>query len=120
MKYEDFISECRKLAPHQFETTGIDSHQRYSYRKNERQRIFGEDHANFKDIEYMLSVEWEVGGMHGGNCWDNRSPSAYISSNPPEDLTELDNILEKFRPTLTFLQYRKLTNELVEKESRTI
>lgn len=83
---------------------------------NWRTKKYNED----KDIQQFdaLYVEWETGGTSGGSCWDDSDPRPYSTNALPEELTDLDIILEHFKPDLTFLQYRKLTNSLIKISSR--
>ena len=57
--------------------------------------------------------------MSGGNCWNDDEPTGYSSDNPPEELTSLDTILEKYKPDISYLEYKVLANKLVEHGSRT-
>lgn len=73
------------------------------------------------DDEKCIKVEWRVGGQGGGSCWDDGETDRHypLDADPEEELTELDKILEIFAPNLTFLQYKKLTREVVTRGSRT-
>ena len=115
MKYEDFLLECAVLAPNQLKEVGLyKDERRYSWaRYDEWKSVYDGNRKQMKEIKYILYVEWETGGVSGGSCWDHSDPQPYTSNKSPEELTELDNILEKFKPDLSFIQYRKLTNELI-------
>ena len=64
-----------------------------------------------------LSVYWKTGGMSGGSCWDTGEPKLYAErGDPPEELKELDTLLESIRPEISFLQYKLLTSSLVDVE----
>jgi hypothetical protein len=62
----------------------------------------------------FISVKWSTGGMHGGGYGQEDVPLPFTSSDPPEELDELDIILEVVAPNLTFLQYKNLCREVVE------
>jgi predicted kinase len=63
----------------------------------------------------MRSTEWCAGGAYG-NCWDDsKSP---VAAEDPLPFKELDDLLLKIVPELSFLQYRKIQNECVTSESR--
>ncbi len=55
-------------------------------------------------------VRWVIGGINGGNCWDDGGHYSLTAEEEPE-FESLDNILMDVYPSLTFLQYRKLMNE---------
>lgn len=50
-----------------------------------------------------------IGGMSGGNCWDDTEPSWQGSYDKKEGL-DLSFILEKVCPQITYLQYKKIEN----------
>lgn len=74
------------------------------------------DKGETKDCIYAY---WSTGGMSGGNCWNDDAPTAYTSSDKPEDLTDLDKIIEAFKADVSFIQYKALVNELVEYDTYT-
>ena len=56
-----------------------------------------------------LQVRWMTGGAWGGNCWGDRDPSSYQPDPQPEpEFEELDDILLRVVPNLSFLQYKKI------------
>lgn len=65
--------------------------------------------------EPCISVSWTTGGVTGGSCW-NDEPTRHrgVSSEPPQELTGLDIILEALYPDVSFMAYRKLVREVVE------
>lgn len=60
-----------------------------------------------------LQVQWHTGGMSGGNCWDSSEPRPYTSDEQPPELGDLDKVLERLQPSITFLQYKKLCSQLL-------
>lgn len=66
----------------------------------------------------QLRVKWETGGVGGGSCWEDSNPQPYTSNEQPEELTDLDNLLEEIAPNITFLQYRNLA-KLIKNSSYT-
>lgn len=60
--------------------------------------------------ELYLEASWVTGGLTGGSCWDEGESRYYPvpAEDEPEDEV-VDSILEKVCPSLTFLQYRRLT-----------
>ena len=58
----------------------------------------------------QLEVKWLTGGQSGGNCWHSYDETRYYSvdGEPEPEFEELDEILEKICPQITYLQYRKL------------
>ena len=67
-------------------------------------------------IEY-IEVHWCTGGMTGGSCWgDDPQPR---ESDQPEELTQLDQIIEKVSPDISFLKYKNLCAEIVHTDTYT-
>lgn len=60
-----------------------------------------------------ISKQWTTGGLTGGNCWDGDA-STPISAEPEPEFVELDEVLEKVCPTISFLQYKKLCQSLIQ------
>jgi len=74
-----------------------------------------------KELRHVLRTEWYIGGVSGGSCWDDGSENNHysvVSDSSPEELTILDAILLKFCPSINFLEYKILTNKLVEYKTR--
>jgi len=63
------------------------------------------------DFEKRMVVYqmWETGGISGGSCWENSNPQHYSNSEPVPEWTALDEVLEILAPSLTFLQFRKIS-----------
>jgi hypothetical protein len=60
-----------------------------------------------------IEVEWMTGGAWGGNCWDDSDPSSYSPAPDPEkELKDLDAILEKICPDISFMQYKVLMQKI--------
>lgn len=59
-----------------------------------------------------ISVSWTTGGTSGASCWGGESIYP-IRPDPPKELNELDIILEAVVPSLTFLQYKRITKNVV-------
>ena len=70
-----------------------------------------------QEKESYLWVRWVTGGTTGGSCWGGELYNR--SSEPAQDLTSLDTILEYANPTITFLQYKKLIREIVQTRQET-
>lgn len=68
--------------------------------------------------EYIL-CEWVSGGRAGGNCWGGVEDRP-IDPEESAELTELDSILEKVSPSITFLQYKSLVKDLIKSGTYTI
>lgn len=65
--------------------------------------------------ETYIQTSWVVGGRTGGS-W--RGGKHYRREAEPEpEFEELDAILEKSCPGITFLQYKRLCSVLIEKDS---
>lgn len=61
----------------------------------------------------LRSDKWCMGGTYG-NCWnDHLSP---VSPEEPLEFEELDDLLEKIAPNVTFLHYKKIRSQCVKTE----
>lgn len=76
---------------------------------------FSWHNAEWKD-RTALTVEWQTGGMSGGNCWGGE-PNWPLDSDPEPGFNELDEILMKICPDIGLLQYRKI-EQLIQRTSR--
>jgi hypothetical protein len=56
----------------------------------------------------LHSSSWSMGGTYG-NCWD--SELGTIDAEPQPEFHEFDELMEKLCPTITFLQYKKISRE---------
>ena len=56
---------------------------------------------------------WSLGGTWG-DCWG--SHGSVSPGERPDGMAELDTLLEKVAPNISFLQYKKITNECVSTE----
>lgn len=65
---------------------------------------------SLKKTKYMYSESWSAGGSWG-DCWGNEGT---ISPDTPLNFKELDELLEKICPNITYLQYKKIQRECVE------
>jgi len=69
-----------------------------------------------EDGRYLYSDSWSLGGSWC-NCWGD---SGSVSGEPvPSSFTELDMLLEKICPTITFLQYKNIFSQCVETKTYT-
>lgn len=69
--------------------------------------------------EHWIYAQWVSGGTGGGSCWDNGDEDRHyaISGEPPQELVDLDKILEAVAPNISFIQYRVLERTCVETSS---
>ena len=78
------------------------------YKDNFEDVYLRTNYYSHKDKEKIVgcSIEWVVGGMTGGSY---RGGELYSCSAEPEpEFEQLDTILEKVCPNVTFLQYKKI------------
>ena len=67
----------------------------------------------------FLEVSWRYGGVSGGSCWDDGKDHHYSMTGDPEpSFEDLDKLLLKVAPNISFLVYRNLENKLVERDER--
>lgn len=73
------------------------------------------DESNLKveDDGYLYSEKWIVGGY----THDRMGTSWNVDVEEPLEFEELDTLLEKLVPNITYLQYKKLSKAVVEKEN---
>ena len=62
---------------------------------------------DLKKAKALISEEWAIGGMTGGNCWGDAHSS--VTREDPKDIILLDEFLEQYMPNITLLQYKRLT-----------
>ena len=67
-----------------------------------------------------LEVRWLSGGVTGGNCWDTDDDTRYepVDVEPEDEFYQLDSILERVCPNISYLHFRKL-EKLIEHDSET-
>ncbi len=70
--------------------------------------------SNVKDLKYLESDTWSLGGESWG--WDGSKHP--VSAEEPRNFDEFDELLEKVCPTITFLQYKKLYKACVTMEEK--
>ena len=110
MEYHEFLEKCKEI--YHDESLKFDGQLEETYRDKSVFRYWEKPEIE----EARLYVEWETGGSRGGSCWGGVS-EGYSSDDPPKELTLLDTILEKLCPNLSFLQFRRLCNNLMKYDS---
>ena len=82
----------------------------------EYSRYFKPEKIDKRLYKEALYFSCDIGGYSGGNCWDDTEPSYYRNNNELS-YDKLDSLLEKVCPKLSFLEYRKITKLLSEKQT---
>lgn len=104
MTYEKFLEKILD-AGIEWKTPLLNAHYRY-YRPKDWKPEYGPD---------QLYVEWETGGVSGGSCWEDSDPRPYTIRDVREpEFKDLDKTILLFWPTIGFIQYKDLVNELVK------
>lgn len=67
--------------------------------------------------EPVIYCRYKTGGYHGGSCWGDK-PEGYTEEPPANRFKVLDLVLEKLKPNITYLQYKKIDN-LIHNNSET-
>ena len=71
----------------------------------------------FKELDqFLIKIEWVIGGKTGGSCYG----SEHMEPREPEpepEFEDLDKILEVMHPELTFLQYKRLSREVIQSDT---
>lgn len=123
MTYQDFINKVAELAGGDISKYGNSELQhvgkpvKLNY-YSDWEPVHGKL-SKYSETKYILRVEWSTGGMSGGNCWNDCAPTYRASDEQPAEFQLLDTILEHFKPNISFIQYKLLTQTLVEHGSRT-
>lgn len=61
-----------------------------------------------------IEIYWCTGGQSGGSCWGGEHYP--VSGDPEPEFEDLDQILEAVCPGISFLQYKRLCQEVIEFE----
>lgn len=86
----------------------------YDVVKKDAWKVFAESNGLYVNDEGILSGEsWSLGGSWN-DCWGNTGTVS--PSSAPEGFRELDDLLEKVAPNISFMQYKKILNECVSKK----
>lgn len=74
------------------------------------------------NMDDIIRTEWTTGGVSGGGYWDeSKTDNRYSTSGEPEpEFVELDKLLEKLCPNISYFEYKKLTKGLIEYTDYTI
>ncbi len=64
----------------------------------------------------LVYSRYESGGVSGGSCWDSSNPQPYTSERPKNHMKILDLVLEKLCPNITYLDYKKISELIVNSE----
>jgi hypothetical protein len=91
MTYDQFLDIIKDLLE-------LDDYCPYTYEK-----IFGDDWRSNKE-EYVIFVEWDNGGVVN-NIYSRTKSIIYKEDEP--DFDELDDILERIEPNISYLKYKK-------------
>jgi hypothetical protein len=65
--------------------------------------------------EPVIYCRYETGGYRGGNCYDSKS-KPYTEEPPKDRFKVLEMVLEKLKPNITFLQYKKIERLIYNNE----
>ena len=82
--------------------------------KNEGLRASKED----EKITPALTAIWCIEGAMGGSCWGGEPKDALIDPEPEPEFEDLDDLLLKIAPNISFLQYKKLCNSVKKEHYR--
>jgi len=58
--------------------------------------------------EPVIYRRYSTGGVSGGSCWDEGNPQPYTEDEPKDGFRVLELVLEKLKPSITFLQYKQI------------
>lgn len=60
--------------------------------------------------EPVIYQRYELGGYSGGNCWGDEAQP--YTADPPENWVVFDYVFELIKPEITYLQFRKVENQV--------
>lgn len=63
--------------------------------------------------EGIISVDWTIGGITGGDCWGSDADIPRTADPEPE-FEDLDKILAEVCPNISFLQYKRLCQAIIK------
>ena len=68
----------------------------------------------------FFEESWRIGGEQGGSCWDDGTEDHHcpITASPEPPMSDLDELLLKVAPNISFLVYRNLENKLLQRDER--
>jgi len=66
--------------------------------------------------EPVIYCRYETGGYSGGSCWDDSDPQPYYNDVPKDRFKVLELVLEKLKPNITYLQYKKIESMIHDNE----
>jgi len=70
--------------------------------------------AHVSEDGIVKSSSWSMGGSWG-DCWGG---SGSVSGEPETEFVEIDAILEKTCPNISFLQYKNICNQIISSDTR--
>lgn len=56
--------------------------------------------------EPVIYLRWISSGYRGGSCWGDEA--VYFGGDPEPDFKILDLVLEKIKPNISYLEYKKI------------
>lgn len=130
MKLEEFIQELREFDKDRIEA--LEGSESYDWSDNISIKKLGKQKRySFEELDELewkpcrsyekyevekecIYVQWEVGGVSGGNCWVSSNPRAYTTNKDKPEFEFLDAILEKYIPDITYLEYKKLVKQVIK------
>lgn len=80
-------------------------------RENKAKGIVGQ--KSFFGPTIKIRKKWITGGDWGGNCWSDERTGYGPDPEQEPEFTELDVILEKIAPSISFIQYKLLMSKVV-------
>lgn len=87
----------------------------YNYSTLAERRRIDKERKELGDDEILLLTRWISGGVTGGSCWGDDTYDARQGEPEPE-IVYIDEILERYYPTITYLQYKKIA-PLIKRDS---
>lgn len=70
--------------------------------------------------EHYLYIQWVIGGVTGGSCWDSGDEDYHYKIDTEKELTftDLINVLEKINPIISYSKYVELEKNIIKSDSR--
>lgn len=98
MSYEQFIELVNELKLDVYDEQRLASRTDSFFYRGKKERTYGD--------KLYLFHEWTSGGMSGRGYWGGELEA--VEGDPEPGWTELDDLLAKVAPKITYLEYKKI------------
>lgn len=104
MNYDQFIAELKK------------SDEFYIEEPQKGKREYWQTDYSWRTA-HTIEQDWRTGGVSGGNCWNDGGHYSLDSDPTPTTWPEFDKLIERYWPTITFMEYRRIMQPLIKQHT---